>query len=858
MPGIATSIATGQKRAPLVGRNIGLSISDNHDRAARGFDRIHQNTFMYEVARMLYRSGASVSYGGHLRNEGFTAASLQHLIDERQESLEHQSIHSYVAWPLYCRELSPQDRLQGDFLKFAEIVELPSPHDFSGPKDKFLDPTPVPNRYYWFRSLTALRHKMNSEIHARVILGGKLNGFIGRYPGIVEEALFAISTHKPLYICGGFGGAALGLAELFRGRKVPALDSCFQFCDEQYVVSVNYYETALAVNLQQGLGKATTYDRFVEYAVDYGLLCDFFREVGIGGLANGLSSQENEILFESNSLDEIQSLVLTGLTRLFSNSREQNQSWNESASIPGTAFSRVIQGANRPRSPLIDNLRQSELISADELLSMESELFSIFGEGYRDAREMALRPCLPTALEGLDSISKGRSLISLDLAALNWLPARGDISRIAEFLKELYKVNPCVSECETFRRHLSTGGVELSSLNRTMSRAPILEVTTMRIDGPEQGKLSTAIQRAFPSPKLLRDALKTQLDDDIWNYAGLDDEYPDIRSKMISAYGARDKIANLVSALLNENPSNSDLVEFAWRHQVLKRPAGGAGRATPDDGTLERMLDPVRGFTDVGQMLQRISQVVNSVCQITYPVPGGISYGTGFLIGNSTLLTNWHVMESVTAANWADVSLRFDYRTGLDGVTLSPGVEFRLCDGKNWLIDHSPYDPADTQLRSIDDEKALDRSLENLDYAVLRLAGEPGKFPIGNKASENAQPRGYLSLDDAIEMPTDLQSAIWCFQHPYENGESLPQQVDWNKPGLLGSNPNKSRVWYDINTRPGSSGSPILANKMQLCALHHAGGKEWPAAASHLYNRGIPLAAIRDLLTKRGKRPEIT
>jgi Trypsin-like peptidase domain/Effector-associated domain 1 len=378
----------------------------------------------------------------------------------------------------------------------------------------------------------------------------------------------------------------------------------------------------------------------------------------------------------------------------------------------------------------------------------------------------------------------------------------------------------------------------------------------MHINGPEQGKLSKAIQSAFPNQMKLGPAIKAQLDDDLNSYVVNWGTYPDTVNEMLQTYNARYKIAPLVSALLNENPTNEKLLEFAWRHQIIKRPAGATGQLGPDDGSLERMLEPARGFTDVGQMLQRLGRVVNSVCQISYPLANGMTYGTGFLIGSSTVLTNWHVVESVSPANRRDVKLRFDYRTGADGVSLSSGVEFQLVDNDDWLVDHSPYDPLDKEIRTIDEERALDRGLENLDYAVLRVAGEPGNKPTGAKPSENAPVRGCLSLNEAIDVPTDSQSAVWCFQHPYENGQSMPQQVDWNKPALLGANPNKSRVWYDVNTRPGSSGSPILTNKMQLCALHHAGGKDWPAPGEYLYNRGIPIVAIRDLLAKRGKLAE--
>ncbi len=380
----------------------------------------------------------------------------------------------------------------------------------------------------------------------------------------------------------------------------------------------------------------------------------------------------------------------------------------------------------------------------------------------------------------------------------------------------------------------------------------------MHINGPEQGKLSKAIQSAFPNQMKLGPAIKSQLDDDLNNFVVNWGTFPDTVNEMITAYNARYKIGPLVSALLNENPTNEKLLEFAWRHQIIKRPGGAMGQLGADDGSLERMLEPIRGFTDVGEMLLRLGQIVNSVCQISYPVPKGIEYGTGFLIGNSTLLTNWHVVEHVTDENRKDVKLRFDYRTGPDGTTLSQGVEYRLVDGDDWLLDTSPYDPdTDKGVRSLAEEQKLNRNPENLDYAVLRVAGEPGSKPIGSRESSSFVLRGCLPLSEAVDIPDDLNSAAWCFEHPYENGMSRPLQCDNNKPGFLGVNPNRTRVWYTINTLGGSSGSPILTGKLKLCALHHAGGKDWPAPGQYLYNRGIPLVTIRDLLTKRGKLGEI-
>jgi hypothetical protein len=52
---------------------------------------------------------------------------------------------------------------------------------------------------------------------------------------------------------------------------------------------------------------------------------------------------------------------------------------------------------------------------------------------------------------------------------------------------------------------------------------------------------------------------------------------------------------------------------------------------------------------------------------------------------------------------------------------------------------------------------------------------------------------------------------------------------------------------------PSSSGSPCFNARLELIALHHAGGRDWPAKGDYLYNQGIPIGKIRGLLDQRGK-----
>jgi V8-like Glu-specific endopeptidase len=79
--------------------------------------------------------------------------------------------------------------------------------------------------------------------------------------------------------------------------------------------------------------------------------------------------------------------------------------------------------------------------------------------------------------------------------------------------------------------------------------------------------------------------------------------------------------------------------------------------------------------------------------------------------------------------------------------------------------------------------------------------------------------------------------------------------MDWDKPAILGLNANRTRVLYNVNTQAGSSGAPCFNAKLELIALHHAGGKDWPAAGNYLFNQGIPLVQIsRMLRTQRDSR----
>ena len=65
----------------------------------------------------------------------------------------------------------------------------------------------------WRIGLTAMRELMRDQTGARIVLGGKLDGYVGTMPNVAEEALLAIKAKQPVFLVGGFGGCAVDIAE---------------------------------------------------------------------------------------------------------------------------------------------------------------------------------------------------------------------------------------------------------------------------------------------------------------------------------------------------------------------------------------------------------------------------------------------------------------------------------------------------------------------------------------------------------------------------------------------------------------------------------------------------------------------
>lgn len=356
----------------------------------------------------------------------------------------------------------------------------------------------------------------------------------------------------------------------------------------------------------------------------------------------------------------------------------------------------------------------------------------------------------------------------------------------------------------------------------------------MRLTGQQYRQFTEALLDAFP-PQRLTEMVKFRLDRNLPAIA-LGGDQQEIVFRLIGTAEAEGWTDKLLLAAREANPGNAMLFAFAVQF-------GLAPGNTPARPALERLITITNSFLDIAQWRRRLGEIETQVCRIEVPVPGGMAYGTGFLLGPDVVVTNHHVMQPVieqAGAKPKDVVLRFDYKRLEDGTTLNPGTEYRLA--ADWLIDQSP-------MSAIDDEPEPKRGVpkpDELDYALLRVDGAPGLEPVGNADDPGGETRKWVEVPKSSpEFPPE--AALFIVQHP--QGDPLKLALDG---AVLGLNANGTRVTYNTNTERGSSGSPCFNANWELIALHHSGDPNFDPAHKPLYNEGIPFAAIVNLLRERG------
>lgn len=168
---------------------------------------------------------------------------------------------------------------------------------------------------------------------------------------------------------------------------------------------------------------------------------------------------------------------------------------------------------------------------------------------------------------------------------------------------------------------------------------------------------------------------------------------------------------------------------------------------------------------------------------------------TGFLVGKSILLTNSHCLP-VNVSACPNILAEFGFETG------SIGSEVIEC-------------------------VKLLKSSDDLDYALLKLRGEPGvKW-------------GYLTL--LANEESNGTNTMFVIQHPAGKVKHIAiQQCQ----AIMNSADSNVEFWHTCDTEGGSSGSPVFDEGNNVVGIHHAGFAE-SAPKDIRFNRAIASRAIR-------------
>jgi len=296
---------------PLAGCVVGLSISESDDSARRGFPPWQVNRVTLQVVSALFGQGVGVMFGHDWREDGVMEAvhgfALQMqppvpLSPQEAAAADQPLLQNLLPWPDEP-SLPIQDRERLASTLRIEEAGLPAElRQYETQAIELGQDAPL-YRYLRARGLTHLRHSLDSQSDARLCIGGRTGGSAGRFPGVVEEALLAVESRKPIFLAGILGGATRQLIDAIGGKKMPE-----NFC-QPTLLNALFEKPPLAERDPETKG-----DR----VADRNAVWSMFNETGVAALAeaNHLSREENDELFRTPVLDRVIQLMLIGISRL--------------------------------------------------------------------------------------------------------------------------------------------------------------------------------------------------------------------------------------------------------------------------------------------------------------------------------------------------------------------------------------------------------------------------------------------------------------------------------------------------------------------------------------------------------------
>lgn len=252
----SNSISAPNSTPPLVAISVSF---ERENLLARGLGLDHLRELLIRVSRPLLRAGVSLAYGGHWvdTEDNFTYDLLRLVSAEKAVESERRTAErppgsvesataseqtgrliNHSAWPYY-QKITPA--IEAQWINVCRIVRVtPSMAGLSAlpealPQAASPDDEARKRQDLWCEAvcLSSMRKLARDGIElsipdvaqaetippiaARIVLGGKVEGYRGFAPGIFEEVLLNLEVRRPLFLLGGFGGASEVLAKALLG-----------------------------------------------------------------------------------------------------------------------------------------------------------------------------------------------------------------------------------------------------------------------------------------------------------------------------------------------------------------------------------------------------------------------------------------------------------------------------------------------------------------------------------------------------------------------------------------------------------------------------------------------------------------
>jgi Trypsin-like peptidase domain/Effector-associated domain 1 len=327
--------------------------------------------------------------------------------------------------------------------------------------------------------------------------------------------------------------------------------------------------------------------------------------------------------------------------------------------------------------------------------------------------------------------------------------------------------------------------------------------------------LLEALLFAYPTPGDIGLMLTLKLNKKYAHYAPANTGYRVALLEVLVQARGDGWLADLVIAALRDKPRSPRLLQLDEVADLTRLP----GRS------LEAIVRQEGQFQDLYPWIERMARLARSVCRIELPVNQAV--GTGWLVANDLILTNWHVARAVIEdkAQEKNLAFRFDYA---DDQGIQPGTVCKAAD--DCVIVNSRA--GQNERGDGGDEPTTDE----LDFALLRLRAPPPDAPHGVRVPISLKPSGQLAAGGVVVV----------VQHP--NGAPLKLAIGAER----GKSAIGNRFYHDANTVPGSSGSPCLNAKLEIIGLHNAGDTLYPGViGSPNRNQAVPIGLIAAWLENR-------